>query len=164
MNIIFLKMQFIVFLVFLAGVVRAQVSPTWLESSNVETRDITIVNNNVYAYGSYTMPNDYIKSLANPQVCLAITRINLVSDDNTLGFRATIHFNRGVTGFTLLLEVFEPTTISHLNVRCLVYDGNYAHLQGSTGYIQVGFLNQTITGSEPTTSNKVIYPRCALYN
>ena len=93
------------------------------------------------------MPNDYIKTLANPQVCLAITKIHLVSDDNTLGFRATINSNRGVTGFTLLLEVYEPTTIWHLNVRCFVYDGNYAHLQGTNGYIQVGFLNETITGN-----------------
>ena len=99
---------FILLLAFL-GYVSSQVSPVWIESPYVETKDVLLIDNNLETFGDYYWVSTYTKALNNPQVLIAINDLNVVSDTEQLGFWNTISFNRGTTGFTHVLYIFSPT-------------------------------------------------------
>ena len=97
--------MYILLLAFL-GSVSTQVSPVWIESPYVETKDVLLIDNNLETYGDYYWVSTYTKALNNPQVFVAISKLNVVSDTNQLGFWNTISFDQGNTGFTHVLYIF----------------------------------------------------------
>ena len=73
-------MTVVLLFVALLGWVHAQVSPVWIESPYVETKDVLLIDNHLETYGDYYWISTYTKALTSPQVFISIQRISIVSD------------------------------------------------------------------------------------